>query len=311
MVRATRGRNYEQHLDQSNSSNVASEGMSESAPSDQGHVQEIQEQVRNADLPRDASKLPTFRGDDKDVRFVQPCPNASDRYFVANSAAFAVDPNDQRKLATIGNCFPNSSDANTWYDEVWKSFLSYDELVDAFIAIENYEAGEENLVRLQQSWEQATQGKHTARDFHRYLIRLRMRISAVDAEEKPFDSAFLRKFCANLREPTRTVIAKRRISELNLTLPQLVKLAEIEEKSMKHRPNLNSFDTSRSTPSSSGTSSAPPTNSGTPPNNVGTPTKRYCWYCKSHTHSIEKCRRVTARRAAGTWKENLGQQGPK
>jgi hypothetical protein len=138
-----------------------------------------------------------------------------------------------------------------------------------------------------------------------------MRISAVDAEEKPSDREFLRKFCANLREPTRTVIAKRRITEPNLTLPQLVKLAEIEEKSVKHRPNLNSFDSSRSTPSSSGTSSAPPTNSGTPPNNGGTPKKRYCWYCKSHTHSFEKCRRVAARRAAGTWQENLGQQGPK
>jgi hypothetical protein len=68
------------------------------------------------------------------------------------------------------------------------------------------------------------------RDFYTYLLTLRMRIASLDSEEKPTDRELLRKFCGNIRQPVRTIISKRRITEPNLTLTQPVKVAELGER---------------------------------------------------------------------------------
>ncbi len=219
------------------------------------------------------------------------------RYFKANHLSYTRDPGDGLKIATVGNCFPLNSLARLWFDNVEDDLTSYEDFEEALR--ENFQAGEENLVKLQQSWEQSRQGRNTAREFHTNLLKLRMRIAAIDSNESPSEREFLRKFCANLREPTRSVIAKKRITEPHLSLPQLVKLAELEEHShpststalrqFKFRENVAKNPPFQHTAKTTGNTST-----------AGSK-KKFCFYCNSTSHSAEECRRIAARRAEGTW----------
>jgi hypothetical protein len=244
-------------------------------------------QVGNRALPRDAYKLPIFRGEELDVQQLETFLIALRRYFRVNHASYANDPGDSIKLASIAQCFPLTSLARLWYDDVEETFDSYDEFEIGLR--ENFAAGEANLIKLQQSWEQARQGKYSARDFYHHLLKLRMRITAVDSNEKPSDREFLRKFCANLREPAKSEISKKRISEPNLSLPQLVKLAELEDKPIavaSAAAALRAFQFDKKQGSASNSKD------------------KFCFYCpKSRNHTHEECRRIAARKAAGTWQE--------
>ena len=147
-----------------------------------------------------------------------------------------------------------------------------------------FEAGGESLVRLQQCWEQARQGQFAARDYYTHLAKLRMRIAAIDADEKPGDKELMRKFCGNLSEPARTVVAKKRITDPDLTLPQLVQLAELEDKSSASFRKL-SF-TPKQTPVSGTTGDG-----------------KHCFFCKKAGHWPSECRMIAAHKAAGAWEE--------
>ena len=71
-----------------------------------------------------------------------------------------------------------------------------------------------------------------------------MRNTMVDAAAQPSDREFLVEFCVNLSEPARSVIAKKRITYPQLTVSQLVKLAELEDRSFasaqrrRHAPTM-------------------------------------------------------------------------
>ena len=202
--------------------------MSEHEDFNSGEEDEAQPPQVNLPLPRDASKLPTFKGDETDAQQLDTFLVALRRYFRVNQSSYAVDPEDKLKVASFAQCFPLSSLARLWYDGVEETLSSYEIFEEELRA--NFAAGEANLIKLQQQWEQARQSRFSARDFYHHLQKLRMRITAVAADEKPNDREFLRKFCSNLREPVKTAIQKRRIIEPDLTLPQLVKLAELEDK---------------------------------------------------------------------------------
>lgn len=250
-------------------------------------------EVRNRPLPRDASKLPVFRGEELDIQQLEAFLIDLRRYFRVNHASFQVDPDDALKLAVIAQCFPLTSLARLWYDDAESTFRSLDDF-EAGLR-ENFAAGEANLIKLQQQWESARQGRYSARDFYHFLLKLRMRIAAADSAEQPTEREFLRKYCASLREPAKTEISKKRIAEPELSLPQLVKLAELEDK-----------------PSGVANAAAalraiqfPPR--GKRADKTGGPSTskaKYCFYCPSaRNHTPEECRRIAARKAAGTWEE--------
>lgn len=244
-------------------------------------------QVSNRPLPKDATKLPLFRGDAKDSAHVETFLRSLRRYFRANASSYRLDPNDVIKLSTCGSCFPTDSLARIWFDNVEDELDSFDEFETNLR--EEFEAGGENLVQLQQTWENSRQGRLTAREYYAVLTKLRMRLTALDASEKPSDRELLRKFCANLSEPARSVIAKKRITDPELRLPSLVKLAELED----HKSPAPSFRRfhfkdrkSYSDQQSSGAS-----------------TSKYCFYCSKKGHNPAECRGIAARKAAGTWEE--------
>jgi arsenate reductase-like glutaredoxin family protein len=213
------------------------------------------------------------------------------RYFRVNAASYAVDPDDILKISSIGNCFPLDSVARIWFDDVEDSLASYDDFEESIRT--EFAAGSENIVQLQHSWEQARQGRHSVREFYAYLAKLRMRIAAIDADEKPSDRELLRKFCGNLSDPARTVIAKKRITDPNLELPALVKLAELEDS--KKFGKVSTATASLRALNFRKREEKPRSNA------------KYCFYCgpeKGRGHTPEECRRIAARKAAGTWKEN-------
>jgi hypothetical protein len=145
------------------------------------------------------------------------------------------------RLAAVENCFQFNTPARAWFDDVEDDLGDNEDFESSFR--EGFIAGEESLVKLQQQWELSRQGQHTARSFFKYLLTLRLRTAYLDSEEKLSERDFLRKFCGNLREPTRTAITKKRITEPGLTLSQIVKLAELEERSVRKRDTaLRSFD---------------------------------------------------------------------
>lgn len=250
---------------------------------------ELGPQVGNRALPKDASKLPIFRGEELDVQQLETFLIALRRYFRVNHASYAIDPGDSIKLATIAQCFPLTSLARLCYDDTEPTFTSYEEFERGLR--DNFAAGEANLIKLQQSWEQARQGKFSARDFYHHLLKLRMRITAVESAEKPTEREFLRKFCANLREPAKSEVSKKRISEPHLSLPQLVKLAELEDKPVAvagAAAALRAFQFNRQGRTGGASTSK----------------DKFCFYCpKSRNHTHEECRRIAARKAAGTWEE--------
>ena len=147
-----------------------------------------------------------------------------------------------------------------------------------------FEAGGESLVKLQQSWEQVRQRQFAARECYTHLTKLRMRVQAIDAEGKPGYKELVRKFCGNLSEPARTVIAKKRITDPDLTLPQLVHLAELEDRSSAL---FRKFSFTPKQAPVSGT-----TGDG-----------KHCFFCKKAGHWPSECRKMAARKAAGTWEE--------
>jgi hypothetical protein len=277
-------------------------GMADNNP---GEVQQQQEeaqedQVRNCALPKDASKLPIFRGNEEDVPHLESFLKALRRYFKANRSSYACDPGDELKLATIGNCFPLHSLARLWFDNAEDELSSYDDFEDSLR--DHFQAGEDNLVKLQQTWEQSRQGRSATREFYTHLLQLRMRIAAIDPEENPSEREFLRKFCANLREPIRTVIAKKRITEPYLTLTQLVKLAELEERTGPSPStalrNLGFGQRDKAAPRNNPPKDTP---KSTDADSAAGSKQKWCFYCRSSTHSDKECRRIAARRAAGTW----------
>lgn len=251
--------------------------------------------ITNLSLPRDASKLPVFKGDNNDAAHVDTFLRSLRRYFKVNARSYAVDPDDELKLSTCGNCFPFDSIARVWFDSVEDEFTSFEEFEDALRA--EFAAGCENLVRLQQTWEHARQGKYGARDFYSFLTKLRMRISAIDSAEKPSDREFLRKYCTSLNEPARGVIAKKRITEPNLTLPAIVQLAELEDKStVQIAAALRALQLKSQGGQPAGTLTQL------------TGTSKYCYFCKKRGHTPEECRKIAAKKAAGLWKERVASQ---
>ena len=252
-------------------------------------AEEEDQQVRSAAVPKDAAKLPVFKGDKAESVNIDAFLRSLRRYFRIHSRFYRDDENDEVKLATIAGCFPLHSLARIWFDNVEESLESYEAFVQSLR--EHFAAGEENLIKLQSVWEQARQGKFSARDFYHFLLKLRMRIAAVEADAQPTQREFLVKYCVNLSEPARSVIAKKRTTDPDLTLPQLVKLAEPEDKS------------SPSTPSAAAVAAALRSLNV---NSKQTTMSKYCFYCgpkKGRGHTPEECRGIAARKAAGTWEE--------
>ena len=98
------------------------------ADAEVAHDEAIEEQVRNRALPKDASKLPLFRGDDKDSKYVDTFLRSLRRYFRVNASSYASDPNDELKLSTCGACFPLDSLACIWFDYAEDDLESYDKI---------------------------------------------------------------------------------------------------------------------------------------------------------------------------------------
>jgi hypothetical protein len=85
-------------------------------------------------------------------------------------------------------------------------------------------------VKLQQNWEQSSQGRHVSRELYTCLLQFRTGIAAINPAEDSSEREFLRKLCANQLDRIRHFIAKKRITRPHLNLTQLVKLTELEER---------------------------------------------------------------------------------
>ena len=80
--------------------------MSEHEDFNSGEEDEAQPPQVNLPLPHDASKLPTFKGDETDAQQLDRFLVALRRYFRVNQSSYAIDPEDKLKLASIAQCFP-------------------------------------------------------------------------------------------------------------------------------------------------------------------------------------------------------------
>jgi hypothetical protein len=89
--------------------------------------EEAEVQVSNRPLLKDASRLPLFRGDEKDAPYIDTFLRSLRPCFRVNAASYAVDSDAVLKISSIGNCFPWDFLARIWFDDVEDSLNSYDD----------------------------------------------------------------------------------------------------------------------------------------------------------------------------------------
>jgi hypothetical protein len=246
-------------------------------------------------LPKDPLKLMKFRGDN-DLSNVDDFLFCIEMYINAYPALAcalneaSVRPEPLRSaLATIMGCFPAGSVALTWFRNNYRAgcFTSFETFSALFTA--QFQHATSDLVTLQTRWEHASQRRgQNVHEYYRYLLTLQSQIAGMNFGVKPTETAFLNKFCASLRSDLQRYLQEKRVDHPDYTLSQLITSASVRERAVRNSnpaPSINFMDGTQK------------------PGRNDQNDKKWCYFCKSNTHSADECRRIAARKARGEWQE--------
>lgn len=244
--------------------------------------------VPNVSLPKDALKLPKFKGD-SDLHAVPDFLFQLEVYFDALPSTFEVHPQAlKHRLVVVVGCFPPGSVAAVWFRSLYKSgkFTSYETFCDLFI--EQFQRHAADLVSLQTRWEDATQRRNqSAHEYYAFLLQMQAKIAAIDWQCRPSDATLLTKYCASLRPDLKRFLQEKRIDRPDFSIHQLVQSASVREAAIRApSPSLNALD--------AGTG--------------GAGERKWCFFCKSNTHTANDCRKIAKKKARGEWKERPRQE---
>lgn len=256
-----------------------------------------QARASTRDLPKDAFKLPTFKGPEVGGPKVRPAVvlNFLERLDTYLNIYQGSLPDEATRLAAVSNCFPPGSRAATWWNNHRQHFVTVLDFRDAFKTYFGGTAADER--RLQDRLHSFRQRDNdSVRTYHGNLLDL---VSDLDAiarilrgdYARPVEEPLQRsKFVHGLRPNIKIEVERVYIRHPGLTLDDLLREAETEEKLRRvkpqqpaTRPALNAVD------------------ADTKP--TGQKSKFKCFYCRSNSHPHSECRKIAARKAAGTWEE--------
>jgi hypothetical protein len=240
-------------------------------------------------LPKDAIKLLKFRGD-SDLSTLEDFVFQLELYFDAVPGTYnvAVNPDALRhRFVVVAGCFPPGSVSAVWFRSLYKagSFTSWHVFLQ--LMYEQFSRHTADLVSLQNRWEHASQRRgQSAYEYYAFLLKLQSAIAAVNWERRPSDMSLLTKYCASVRGDLQRYLQEKRIDHPGYSIHQLVQIASVRENPAR--------DSSRTSPRLD-------TMSGSGPRKDAQ--KKYCFFCKSNSHSAAECRKIAAKKARGEWKE--------
>jgi hypothetical protein len=239
-------------------------------------------------LPKDAFEKPKISCDRIGKDRARPAVVLTflrklDRYLAVYSSVFGAD---DLKLDIIAGCFPADSAADRWYLSHKRTFTSVSNFRDALIAKFGGTPSTGRFCRTRLlSFRQRDSDYDSVSGYYTAFTELVDDIHALAHFLHGGDRAYyvdeaqqVIGFVHGLRQPVRDEVERIHIRNPDLTLVELLEEAELEEKHDKRKrktkpvPQLNSIDSK---------------------------TKR-CYFCKG-AHDPKDCKKIAAKKAAGTW----------
>ena len=203
------------------------------------------------------------------------------RYFSAVRYYSATGPEqwDRRCTCLQLRCFPEDSYARAWFMSVVHTFVTFTQFEAQFS--EHFVAQGADLVSVQSQWCGARQRKgDTVTQYYQHLLQLMAQLGQLGHVVSEHE--IVARFVDGLHDDMRVRITARRIEQVSLDRHQLVNLAstfETADRIMRSsKPALHAFQAK--------------------------PSFKRCWFCKKPGHTADTCRKIAARKAAGTWKES-------
>jgi hypothetical protein len=236
-------------------------------------------------LPKDSIKLLKFKGV-SDLSTLEDFLFQLELYFDAMPGTydFTVNPNAlHHRFVVVVGCFPPGSVSAVWFRSMFKAdkFESWHVFLE--LLYEQFARHAADLVALQNRWEHASQRRaQSAYEYYAFLLKLQASIAAVGWEHRPSNTSLLTKYCASVRVDLQRYLQEKRIDHPEYSLHQLVQIAGVRESSLRSAPRFDAMNG----------------------RGAGTDTQqKYCFFCKSNTHSAADCRKIAAKKARGEWKE--------
>jgi hypothetical protein len=239
------------------------------------------------DLPKDAFKLPTFKGNLTGADRVRPSDvltflNRLEKYM---NVYRSVISSDDARLDVIISCFPEKSRAATWYNTQRKRLSTPAEFRQSFIDYFGGDASEDRTLRSRLlSFRQRDQDSVT--DYYAAFCQLVDDIHALAEFLHSGQDSFLYDdytqadmFVHGLKYPVREEVERIQIRNPDFTLEDLFREAVLEEKHAKRKRKAKPV---------------PPTF-----NALDHKTK-WCYFCKGK-HDPKDCPKIAAKKAKGTW----------
>jgi hypothetical protein len=257
------------------------------------------------DLPKDAFKLPTFKGSLTGSDKVRPSEvltflNRLDKYFNIYTSVITTD---SVRLDVIVSCFPERSRAATWYNTQRKRISSSAEFRTAFIEYFGGDASEDRALRSRiLSFRQREQDSVT--DYYAAFCLLIDDIHALVEFLHKNQQSFLYDeytqadmFVHGLRSPVREEVERIHSRNPTFTLEDLFREAVLEEKHARRKPR--GFDHNKN-PNQNARSERVRLNAmnGKPKWHGG------CFFCGTFDHKHEDCEKIARKKAKGLWKDN-------
>jgi hypothetical protein len=248
-------------------------------------------------LPNESMKLFKFKGDvdlsnasdfifDLEL-YIDATPGLSSTMFEREIDSRAL----KSLLATISGCFPPGSVSAVWFRNAYRlnQFTSFPVFRDLFLA--QFQQSASDVVTLQNRWEDAAQRRHqNAHEYYRFLLQLQSQIASIAPEAAPTPIALANKYCASVRHDLKRYLQEKRIDHPDYSITQLVSAAGVRENALRGKVPAPDLATMQ----------------GSSP---GTNERKWCFFCKSHTHNASDCRKIAAKKAAGQWRERRPRQG--
>ena len=259
-------------------------------PFDQFHA------MASPSLPKDLFKVAQFRGDKSNdssraLTFLQHM----NVYFSLFDCFKLSEPNGLHlRLAAMRlNCFPHGSHAGIWFEQHYASdaFPDYATFESKFR--DHFVATQSDLISMQTTWSNLKQRPgDTVESFFAHFCRIRSQLQAL-GHDVPEHDAILR-FQKSVHAHIAEKLEERRLDNPNMDLNLLYNHARTFERHHRaSRPNPRAAQ------------------NGVPKLNALNSNSKWCFFCRKNNHSAADCRKIAARKQAGTWEERPAKSAPK
>ena len=188
-------------------------------------------------------------------------------------------------------CFPEGSYARTWFSSQFANILTFEQVVREFK--EQFVSSTVDLVTVQSQWSAAKQRKgDSVAQYYQHLLGLESLLGQLGHIVS--DNEAITKFLDGLSDSLRNRLVLRRIENQSLTRQALVNLAV-------------ALETGDRTTRASTAASSVALNAFQTKHNKS---QQRCWFCKRTDHTADTCKKILARKAAGTWEDRSKKSKP-